>query len=108
MISVKKLDFEKTILPKIREYADGTSKQMEEWARHNHHWENRTRAAQDGLTAYTAETKDEILIGVGHTVEYGRYLETAHDGKHGVLRPMLEHFEPIVKAGLGKVIHGGA
>jgi hypothetical protein len=38
---------------------------------------------------------DNVGFGVSQTVEYGYYLETAHDGKYAVCEPAVNHYKPV-------------
>lgn len=109
MIKVDSTDFEQKVLPKLREYAKQISEtNMEQWAQENHPWKNRTGEAQKGLIGYSAEAhvgdQDLLVMGVGHSVKYGPDLENKHDGKWGVLKITIEHFEPIVQEGLTRIL----
>ncbi|AEE95289.1 hypothetical protein [Mahella australiensis] len=53
-------------------------------------WHDRTGHARQGLKGIPLIEKDEITIRLAHTMEYGVYLELAHDGKYAILKPTGE------------------
>lgn len=48
---------------------------LEEWAKVNHPWQNRTGLAELNLTGFVEEVEGGFVAGLGHGVEYGFYLE---------------------------------
>ena len=75
---------------------------MQEYARTHASWEDRSGEARAGLTA---EVVDEGLfqnsIVLYHTVDYGIWLEVRWNGRYAIIQPTIEHYGPIVMAGLG-------
>jgi hypothetical protein len=50
---------------------------------------------------------DSIGFGVGHTVEYGRFLEEAHDKKYAICAPAVQHYISAAEQGLHTLyLHG--
>lgn len=56
----------------------------------NRYWTNRTNTAYDEVFSGTIEEEGEVGIFLAHMVEYGVYLELAHDRKHEALRPIVK------------------
>jgi len=50
-------------------------------------WKDRTGNARAGLFGTASLEGQEIVIRLGHTVEYGKYLELAHDGRYAIIEP---------------------
>jgi hypothetical protein len=81
-------------------YFEEMAKQVEEYAKANAPWEDRSGDARAGLTA---EARHRLLynyIDLYHTVDYGIWLEIRWDGRYAIIEPTLEHFGPEVMAGL--------
>lgn len=53
-------------------------------------WQDRTGNARKGLKGSSAMDDDNITITVGHSVDYGVYLELADDGKYAILKPTAD------------------
>lgn len=64
--------------------------QVEEAARRNAEWEDRTGNARAGLTANAYNEGGIITLTLAHTVEYGRWLETIQSGRFAVIMRTLE------------------
>ena len=54
-----------------------------------HPWQNRTGAAEAGLRAGVLEEGQAFVLRAQHSVPYGVFLETKHQGRYAVLRPVL-------------------
>ncbi len=50
-------------------------------------WTDRTGNARNGLFGRAGMEGQDIYIRLGHTVDYGKYLELAHDGRYAILEP---------------------
>ena len=62
-------------------------------------WRDRTGNARNGLfgsTQITGLAQNEIKIVIGHSVEYGVFLELANDGRYAVLKPTLDAAAPEI------------
>lgn len=66
---------------------------LEGTAKANAPWTDRTGNARNGLHGFTRVSgikADKVVFGVGHSVEYGPFLELADDGRYAVLKPTLD------------------
>lgn len=70
--------------------------EVEEYARSNAPWEDRTGAARAGLTAEVSSSAGDVVMTLGHTVEYGLWLEVIQNGKFATIMPTLEVKAPQV------------
>lgn len=71
--------------------------QLEEAARRNAEWEDRTGDARDGLTAQTLAPRDgNVSLLLFHTVEYGKWLELIQNGRFAVIMKTLEEEAPRI------------
>jgi hypothetical protein len=81
---------------------------MKDEQRGGKYWVNRTNNALNGLFgAPRVTTPDEIAVVLGHSVEYGVFLELANDGQNAVLGPTRDAFAPQVLRDFEKVWKGG-
>jgi hypothetical protein len=65
------------------------SKELEGYAKENKIWVNRSSRAWQGLTG-TYEMKDKgAVIVLAHTVDYGLWLELAHEKKYAIVEPTI-------------------
>lgn len=73
---------------------------MESWAKENAPWTDRTGAARQRLhgEAYWEDSKI-VVAAIMHQVDYGVYLELAHQRKYAILeRTLEEHKDEIQDA----------
>ena len=59
-------------------------------------WVNRTNAAVNSLTARASPTLTGFLITLSQGVEYGVYLELAHEKKYAVIQPTIRVMSPKI------------
>jgi hypothetical protein len=64
--------------------------ELENLARVNAGWEDRTGQARAGIRAEVANTGGAVTLFLYHTVEYGLWLETIQNGRFATLMPTLE------------------
>ena len=65
--------------------------QLEEAAKKNAIWQDRTGDARDGLTAQAwKDPRGSVMIALFHTVDYGVWLETIQNGRFAVIMRTLE------------------
>jgi hypothetical protein len=86
----------------------GYAASAEQYAKENATWQDHTGDARRGIQgeAYY-RPGEEMGITLAHTVEYGIYLETAHDGNYAILKPTLDHYLPEIRASARKYFEGG-
>jgi len=63
---------------------------VEDRARSNAIWEDRTGDARAGLTAEASEQGGVIYLELAHTVDYGQWLEVIQNGRFAVIMQTLE------------------
>lgn len=85
----------------IEEIMEQAAQEVEDYAKSNAPWSDRTGDARDGLTADFASDGNLMVISLYHTVEYGIWLEVAHSGNWAIILPTIEHMGPIVMGALG-------
>ena len=75
----------------------------EQTAKDNAPWTDRTGDARRLLKGQVIADDDTMGIRLLHRVEYGKHLETAHDGKYAILKPVIEQYRPILLERLRRV-----
>ena len=88
----------------LLDFARGYSQIMEQWARNNRPWTDRTGDARKGLTGFADLKNNKLSAGVGHSVEYGEQLEMRRAGKYAILKPTIERFLPSFERDLSTVL----
>lgn len=75
----------------LRILTDTAGKKMREWAQTNATWENRTGNARQGIGEKTYWEDDTTLtLAIFHQMEYGVWLELAHERKYAILEQAIE------------------
>lgn len=60
-------------------------------------WTDRTGNARSGLDVDVDGDRQEIVLTMFHTVDYGQWLETIQNGNLAVIMPTLELYGPEIK-----------
>lgn len=83
-----------------------SSKKMEEWAKQNAVWTDRTGNARQLLKgqAFWAD-KETIAILVSHGVDYGIWLELAHERRYAILEDAIEENKDAFLKAVGRLIN---
>ena len=71
---------------------------LEAKAKEDRPWTDRTSNARTGLFGAVEVKGQQVLIRLGHSVEYGVFLELAQDGKYAILKPTLDAAVPDIYA----------
>jgi len=74
------------------------SQKMEQYAKQNRPWTDRTGTARQRLKGSWEKTNDGYVIKIAHGVTYGVWLEFAHERKYAILWPTVE------KVGKGEIL----
>ena len=69
----------------------GFAQEVENYAKENAPWDDRTGDARDGLTARGEQRLTKYTIYLFHTVDYGIWLEVRWDGKYAIILPTILH-----------------
>lgn len=81
-----------------REVFEDAVGSVEEYARTNAPWEDRTGDARAGLHAEAKSSGGDIVLTLEHTVEYGLWLEVIQNGRFATIMPTIEAKAPQVLA----------
>jgi hypothetical protein len=80
---------------------------MENWAKENAPWTDRTGDARERLHATVEETGPIGTIVLAHGVDYGLWLEIANGGRYAIIAPAIDVYGPIVMRSLQNMINLG-
>lgn len=72
---------------------------LEGRAKENAPWRDRTGNARAGLygsTELRGLMRNEVVIKLGHSMEYGVFLELARDGRYAILKPTIDAAVPEI------------
>lgn len=58
---------------------------FQNYAKQNRPWTDRTGHARQRLTGYVEDKGDKIRVCISHGVNYGKYLEFAHERRFAIL-----------------------
>jgi hypothetical protein len=77
---------------------------LENHAKLNAPWTDRTTNARNGLIARAGRTTDVHYIVLAHQVPYGIYLETRWEAKYAIIMPTIEKFGPEIMDTIQKIL----
>lgn len=93
----------------ISAYASSTAREMEQYAKHNHPWTNRTGNAERGLHASVTTSKhgwtQNIQLSHGSDVWYGYHLENSMGRRFAIIEPTVRHFSGRLSNELGSIFN---
>jgi len=75
----------------IRMYAETGAKKMENYAKENRRWTDRTGHARQRLNGYVSKIQNGYRIYIAHGVDYGLWLELAHEKRFAILPQTIEY-----------------
>lgn len=73
----------------VEMYARNQAKRLESYAKKNAPWTDRTGMARKSLNATTSKTNNAIRITLAHGVDYGLWLELAHEKRFAIIKPTI-------------------
>lgn len=87
-------------------YASTQAQVLEAYMKSNRPWRDRTFAAKNRLnTKVSRPNSDTIRITLAHGVEYGIWLELAHEKKYAIILPTLNLQGPKVIEGMNNLLN---
>lgn len=81
--------FEMKTLQALRAYSETAAMTFQNYAKQNRPWTDRTGQARQRLTGYVEEIPEGFRINIAHGVDYGIWLEYAHEMKYAILEPTV-------------------
>lgn len=93
----------------VQEAMMAGKERVEEYAKVNAPWSDRTGVARSGLTAEVYMEQGEVVLELAHTADYGLWLELIQDGRFAIIMPTLEALGPeiLIQAGAAVVDTSG-
>lgn len=88
----------------IRLYADTAAIKLQNYAKNNAKWTDRTGAARGRLNGYVTPLGDIIRVNLAHGVDYGIWLELAHSKRFAIVQPTIELKSQEVFNGLNSIL----
>lgn len=89
-------DYARNLYVAIGALADFYSVLIEAWMKDNAKWQDRSGNARQTLHSEVLRLAEEIVIQFDHGVEYGVFLELAHQSRFSVISPAMDHFAPLI------------
>lgn len=99
--------YTKVIFQSGRRIAYEQAEAMEQYAKTNAPWTDRTGDAREFLSATVEETGPIGTIVLSHGVPYGIWLEVANQGRFSIIPETIHVFGPIVMRSLQNMINLG-
>lgn len=89
----------------IEALARVTAANMQNYARTNYRWKPQTGKAHGGLHGGSFwDNPFMLMVFIAHSVEYGIYLELAHDRKYQILEEARDKFKDSFFQGIKKIM----
>lgn len=88
----------------IAMYADNAALTLQNYAREHRPWTDRTGHARQRLTGSVARVTQGYQIILAHGVDYGKWLELAHEKKYAIIQPTIQAKSPEVLSGFNKLL----
>lgn len=88
----------------IAVYLKAQETRVQNSARRNAPWKDRTGNARNGLFAQYSGSLDRHEIRLYHTVPYGIWLEVRWEGKYAIIVPTIQQEGARIMQGIGKLI----
>lgn len=82
----------------IQLLAENGAQKMERYAKENRPWKDRTGSARQRLKGSWEKISDGYKIAIAHGVDYGVWLEFAHERRYAILMPTVQ------KVGYGEIV----
>ena len=90
----------------VKMYAETVAKDFESHAKTNRPWTDRTSRARQGLTGYVRSIPEGYRVIIAHTVDYGIWLEMAHEKNYAILEPTVRLKGPEAIKGMSHLLEG--
>lgn len=87
----------------VNMYCNEVAKSMENFAKRNRPWTDRTGRARQTLNGFVNITSSLIQVCIAHGVTYGIDLETKHEKRYAILMPTVQHFTSTFLRGLDAI-----
>lgn len=88
----------------IKMFAQEGAKKFENYAKINRPWTDRTGHARQRLVGWVEMFPNKVRINIGHGVDYGVYLELAHEKRFAILQPTVNALSKEVLEGFKELM----
>ena len=88
----------------IKMFVQEGAKKFENYAKLNRPWTDRTGHARQRLVGWVEMFSDKVRIHIGHGVDYGVYLELAHEKRYAILQPTVNALSKEVLEGFKELM----
>ncbi len=86
------------VLVAVHAVADFIAQRLQDDARRDAPWTDRTGNARSGLFSLVDDAAEKIVsIYLAHTMDYGVFLELANGGRYAVIMKTIEKDAPLLK-----------
>ena len=83
-------DFDEKFNQAIMMYGVSKARELEDYMKENRKWTDRTNLARQSLSGKCEKTETGLKITLSHGVDYGLWLELAHEKKYAIIQPTIK------------------
>lgn len=88
----------------IAMYAQNAALKLQNYAREHRPWTDRTGHARQRLTGSVERVSQGYKITLAHGVDYGKWLELAHEKRYAIIQPTIQAKSPEILSGFNKLL----
>lgn len=88
---------------KVAVYAEYKAAEIENQMKVQAPWTDRTGNARNSIYSFAITEGDETIIYSGIGVDYGKWLEIAHEKRFAIVKPTIDSITPIIKRDLSQI-----
>lgn len=99
--------YQRKMVTAVKALADFFAQKMQDEARRDAPWQDRTGNARSGLFAIAEQAANDLVtiyLSHGHSVYYGKFLELSHGAKYAVIMPTIERNLPEIEYQLKRLL----
>jgi hypothetical protein len=86
--------------------AEARAAEMEQWAKANAPWQDRTGNARAGLSAVPKDSPGVVAeVIISHGVDYGVWLEIANGGRYAIVAKTIDTFGPLMMRDMQRIMN---
>lgn len=101
-------NYTNTVFATGRRVAEQRAQAMEQWAKANAPWTDRTGAARRGLHATVQESPGviaQIIISHDPNLDYPIWLEIANGGRYAIIAPTIDQWGPVFMQDMQRIVN---
>lgn len=88
----------------ISMYASNAALKLQNYAREHRPWTDRTGHARQRLTGTSERVPQGYQIALAHGVDYGIWLELAHEKRFAIIQPTIQAESPEILSGFQNLL----